>query len=117
MKNLITTSFKDLMNGHPSAQIHCAMTGTLVRTLTKMVEQGIPMVHIVAGDGTELMVDMETPIHYEPWCFDRGSLDFNYQGQSLKICTELDTITFPNGDTFSVTPLPQVSLGGRSELN
>jgi hypothetical protein len=93
------------MHGHKSATIHCAGTGNKVRTLTTVGKlNGIDMVEILAADGTKIEVPLDNPITYEPWTFDRGSLIFEYETGNLKICTELDTITFPNGERFSVSP-------------
>jgi hypothetical protein len=89
-------TFSDLMRGHLTAEILCYRRGTIVRRLT------------VKGDTVNMDaitesidIPLTTPIAYEPWFMDRGSMLFN---GNLKLCTEGDTIRFPDGQTFWVGP-------------
>lgn len=92
------TSFRDLMQ-HGDCTIACLYSGETVRTLT--VEGDT--CHLVAGDGTELDIPLDTPITFEPWVFDRGNMIFEHEGETLKICGEADILTAESGQ-YSITP-------------
>ena len=90
-------TFADLMNGHHGAEIRCLYSGRLVRRLT------------VKGDGltfdamsVAIDIPLDTPITFEPWVFDRGSLLFSVPNMPdgltvAKLCGEHDPITFDDG--------------------
>jgi hypothetical protein len=92
-------SFQDLMQ-HGDCVICCLYTGQQVRTLTIKGDN----CHILAGDGTELDVPLETKIRYEPWAMDRGNMLFNYQGGELKICGEADVLITEDETEYQVSP-------------
>ena len=98
MQALTVQSFRDLMQ-HGDCTIACLYSGQVVRTLTVEGEN----CHLVAGDGTELDIPLDTPIAYEPWCMDRGSMIFTLDGRQLKVCTEADILT-ADGQQYSVQP-------------
>ena len=101
--DLKTSTFADLIQ-HGKCIIKCLMSGEVVRTLTPNDDGSI---HMLAGDGTELTIQAETPITYESWDMDRGSLIFAHPDYSdkLKICTELDILVVEaTGAEFSVVP-------------
>lgn len=64
------------------------MNGQVVRTLCSA--EGGTAVHILCGDGTEIVVPASQPVQFQPWVFDRGSLIFDFNGKQAKICTEYD---------------------------
>ena len=89
------------MNGYQSAEIiNFVNPDNVVRRL-KVIDNQVEIDAITIT----LTVPIDTPITYEPWCFDRGSMLFSVpdfpQG---KICTELDTIRFPDGTEASIQP-------------
>lgn len=96
------TDFATLMHRHASGTIHSLMDSRPVRELR--VEGDT--CHIRAADGTMLTVPLSTPITYEPWVFDRGSMLFRVDGivDALKICTEYDLISFEDGEISSIQP-------------
>jgi hypothetical protein len=99
-------SFRDLMGGYESAQIKCLMQRRTVRTLQVKMVGDNEVVEIdpnIPGDRTyhDLMtVSLDTIISYQPWDMDRGSLIFG----GYKICTELDTILYPDDVELSIQP-------------
>lgn len=93
-------SFKDLMNGHNQAEIVNLIGDNVVRRLKVQDNQ----VEIDAITIT-LTVPLDTPITYEPWCFDRGSMLFSVpEFPTAKICTELDIVRYPDGTEASIEP-------------
>lgn len=88
-----------LPEGLEAAEILNPRNNEVVRTLTRLDNNRIG---ILAGDGSCVTVPDETPIRYQPWDGDRGSLLFESGMQTLKICTELDLIR-PLGMTGTVT--------------
>lgn len=93
-------SFKDLMNGYESAIIRNLIDECPVRKL-KVIDNQVEIDAITIT----LNVPIDTPITYEPWCFDRGSMLFSVPDfPTGKICTELDIICFPDGTQASVEP-------------
>ncbi len=98
MKQLRVGSFRDLMNGELSGTIQCGMRGVVVRRL-KLSDDGLSVE--IDAMTQKVWVPLDTPIIYERWFMDRGSLLFN---ESYKICTELDTITFLNGESYQILP-------------
>lgn len=97
--NLTIQDFADLFTHGDTATVHCAMSGTKVRTLTKQGDN----CHLIAGDGTELNIPLNTPVVYEPWVMDRGSLNFTLDNQPLKLCTELDVLK-SSGEEYTLVP-------------
>lgn len=89
------SSFSDLMDGHESAEIVCAIKGQVVRRLKVVGDD----VLIDPMEGPEISIPLSTPIYYEAWVMDRGSLLFQLpEGIPGKICTELDLIRFEDHD-------------------
>lgn len=103
MKPMYVKSFADLMNGNLYAEIRCAIHGTVVRRLSASG-------HTVTIDALEpptLSVPASTPITYEAWMMDRGSMLFTHAempGQKLKICTEADIIRYNDGSEYAIAP-------------
>lgn len=98
MKTIQVDNFQELMaNGN--CEIVCPIKDEVVRTLT--VKDGV--IHLIAGDGTELDINLNTPITYEPWFFDRCSMLFEHEGTTLKLCTERDTLRTENGN-YAIAP-------------
>ena len=91
-------SFKDVMGGYDSAEVLCLYKGDVVRTLT--AKDG--MVHMACPNGDSIDVSEDTPVVYEPWMLDRGSLVFN---GNLKLCTEGDHVRYPDGNEDCVVPM------------
>jgi len=100
-------TFADLMAGHERAEIYCLYKKGLVRRLKVTGDQ----VEVIPLTGSPVMAKLSTPIMYEPWFMDRGSLLFEAAPASphgmamvAKICTEADVIRFPDGVEDSVMP-------------
>lgn len=89
----------NIMNGHKTAEIVCAYKGTVVRRLTVDGE-------VITVDALTEKVDvlLTTPVTYEAWMFDRGSMLFSYAGKVGKLCTEGDIIRFADGSEGHVYP-------------
>lgn len=99
-------TFADLMNGHKGAEIRCLYSGKLVRRLTVNGDT-------LRFDAMTVAIDipLSTPISYEPWVFDRGSLLFSVPNlpdglKVAKLCGEHDPITFDDGTEGNV-PRPE----------
>jgi hypothetical protein len=94
-------TFADLMAGRRRAEIYCLYTQKLVRILTLVDGQ----VHVDFTNGESTDIPLETPIWYEPWFMDRGSMLFSCrESAQAKICTEADVIRFPDGVEDRVMP-------------
>ncbi len=101
--NIYVKSFADLMNGEKHATITCLIKNQVVRELTVDGEN----VTINPGTGYPLLtIPLSTPILYEPWSMDRGSLVFEHPDflPHAKICTEGDLLTFDDGTTLAIWP-------------
>lgn len=86
-----------------TAEIRCLYSGQTVRRLTR--GQGWTVVDAMSGP--VLIVPDSTPIAYEPWLMDRGSLLFRHgsmEGQNLKLCGEGDSIVFGDGTEETIDP-------------
>ena len=83
-------TIREFMKGHTGAMIHCCMTGMRVRTLA-VIDDTLDM---VCPNGDAIGVPLDTLVTYESWFMDRGSLIFEVEGQTVKLCTEYDRITF-----------------------
>ena len=105
----------DLLGSCNTTQIRCLYKDTVVRTLHR---RGANVV-IESEGHPSLTMPLATPLFYEPWCMDRGSILFEVEDEALggvaKICTELDIVVFPNGSRFSiqVNGLPQMQKSGQ----
>ena len=97
-------NFKDLMAGYKSAEIICPIKGKAMRKLTVDGDT----VHIEAGPD-EKDVSIDTPVSYDSWLFDRGSLIFGEQNE-MKLCTEGDRIRYPDGTEDAVYPTDGISF-------
>jgi hypothetical protein len=108
------TTFRELMNGHATAEIRCLYTGNLVRklSLTTGAVSGTVYVEIDPVVGPRCRVPDVTPITYTPWVLDRGNMNFpgdatgvpEYADKTLKICGEGDPITYGDGTAATVNP-------------
>ncbi len=83
-------TIREFMKGHSGAMIHCCMSGMRVRTLA-VIDDTLDM---VCPNGDAIGVPLDTLVTYESWFMDRGSLIFDADGQTIKLCTEFDRITF-----------------------
>src|SRR5208283_4071371 len=102
--DLYVATFADLMNGEPYAEIIDLVGGTVVRRLS--VAAGKVQIDCFAPP--VVCVDLNTPIIYEPWRMDRGSLLFScavFPDGTAKICTEFDVIRFRNGTEYKIKPM------------
>lgn len=98
---VIVHSFRDLLAGQASAEIINLLNGKVVRTLYVHADDSVT----INADGEVVAVPLDTPIVYEPWEFDRGSLLFTCEGfpnNGAKIATELDLVRYPDGTTRSI---------------
>lgn len=92
-------TLRELLHGLPSAHIHCAMTGNVVRTL---VADG-DYCDLKAGDGTEVAIRLDEPFTFEPWFMDRGSvLVRSCDAGVIKLCTEGDFIHLDDDAAFAL---------------
>ena len=93
-------TLRELLAKSLSAKISCAVTGDVVRQLTLSG----PHVHLRAGDGTQVLIDADETLHYEPWFMDRGSVLVTSCNHGLiKLCTEFDLVTLDDGTSVSLT--------------
>jgi hypothetical protein len=119
MRAIKVDSFRTLMNEQTEATIACLYTGKLVRHLTVDGEQVIIDPNI--GDDDEqhpiITVDLDTPIGYTPWVFDRGNMTFEHESipQGAKICGEGDVITYGDGEKRSIMPTDELQAKGKHE--
>jgi hypothetical protein len=98
--------FADLLNGHTSAELRCLYTGSLVR---KFVLSDSGDIFLDPTEGPGLYVPASTPVYYEPWVMDRGSILFRhkqYGDTLLKLCGKGDPIRFEDGTEDLVEPDP-----------
>ncbi len=103
MTTVYVKSFADLMAGHHEAEIIDPVHAKVVRRLTVNGDR----VFINAMEPTIYSVPLDTPIGYQPWFCDRGSLLFPLaelpDGRG-KICTEYDTIRYKDGEEAEIRP-------------
>ncbi len=106
-------SFKDLMNGHPSATISCLYSGKVVRRLK--VENDTLWIDPL--EGPKVLVPLSAPVRYEPWVMDRGNMLFAPEDvieplslrlvpkeTRFKLCGEGDYIEWSDGQFEVVSP-------------
>jgi hypothetical protein len=90
-------TFRDFfLKGNTQVEIVCAVKGAVVRRLTLDGST----VTIDPMQGPTVDIEVSTPITYEPWIFDRGSLLFDCEitaPEPAKLCTELDLVRYPDG--------------------
>lgn len=88
-------TFKTFMAGHTVALIRCAYTGSVVRRLAVFGD----VLELHCADNTAIGIPLDTPIRYEAWFMDRGSLTFTSKElpETAKLCTECDVVTFEDG--------------------
>lgn len=92
------SSFADLMNGRKSAEIVNPLKGNVVRRLTVVGDQ---LFIFASHEYPILHYPLATPVRYEEWFMDRGSLLFD---KEYKICTEMDTIRYKDGTQGRIFP-------------
>lgn len=94
-----TMTLRTLMNERLGATIHCAMTGAKVRTLAINGDY----CDLRAGDGTEVAIHIDTPLTYEQWFMDRGSvLVKSCDDGVIKLCTECDLLRYDDGTEVAI---------------
>jgi hypothetical protein len=108
MQRVVVRTFADLLKGHECGQIHCLYTGLVVRHLSLNKHGNLVL---KPGDGPTLVIPAATPLQYEPWEMDRGSLIFKHHdipGQPLKLCGEGDIIRYEDGTEATIHPAPDL---------
>jgi len=93
------------MQGHGAAEIICPIRWEVVRRLTLLSDGRVGVDALTDS----VIVPLSTPITYEPWVFDRGSLMFAVPpevvpGGQAKLCTEADIVQYPDGSEYLVMP-------------
>ena len=104
MKHVVVKTFGDLLKGHTRGEIHCLYTGEMVRQLSLDVRGNVVLNPM---SGPTLVISPKTPLKFEPWVMDRGSLIFHHEdipNQPLKLCGEGDTIRYEDGTESSIIP-------------
>lgn len=88
---------------HRDTAIKCPLKGIVVRRLHFLTTGEV---EIDACDGSPpLRFPISTPVRYEPWFMDRGSLLFpGPDGRDLKLCTEFDVLVYEDGREFRLVP-------------
>ena len=95
--------FEDVMAGHDRVEIVCLYKDEVVRTLDLVTDSTIRM---ECPNGESVDVEPDTPLTYEPWHMDRGSICFNGR---MKLCTEMDIARYPDGTEESIEPADSVA--------
>ncbi len=98
----VVKTFRDVMNGHETAQITNLLDGEVVRKLA--IVDGIVKIDAITVIG---FAKLDDELTFEMWFMDRGNILFNSplvpKGQKAKLCTQFDEIEYPNGDKFEIT--------------
>lgn len=111
MPCVFVKSFADLMGGHDKAQVVNLLDGSVVRDLVVKGSE----VEINPGEGYPIvMVPLSLEIKYEPLFMDRGNLVFVHADYPpfAKICTEHDSIRYPDGTECNIAPHPDAEKVG-----
>lgn len=102
MPVLKVKTFRDVMNGHPTAEIKNLLNGQVVRRL-KVVGDTVE-IDALTVTGTASLDDKLT---FKPWVLDRGNILFDSPlvpaGQQAKLCTQFDPINYPDGSEAELT--------------
>lgn len=111
MKVLEVTTFEDLAKVGPS-KVRSLVDGKVCRTFKILDEEHI---HLTAGDGTELLIERSTPMWYEAWDFDRGSICFKHPDHEcdLKAFTEMDWLETRDGEKYRLIPSEELLKNAR----
>jgi hypothetical protein len=94
----------DLLRFSDTAEIVSPLQGNVVRKLRRIDGE---TVELDALAGPVLQLQALTPVEYQPWVFDRGSLlievptDVVPDGKG-KLCTESDVLRTPDGREFEI---------------
>lgn len=96
-----------LLGQHNQAEILCMESKRVVRRLTRT---GATV--LVDAISVTVEVPADTKLTYEAWIMDRGSILFAYDGGKVgKLCTEFDTLRFPDGTTEDIeAPIPRIPM-------
>lgn len=99
---MLSKTLAELMNGHESAEIICAVRGSVVRRL--VVCDGTLEIDASGPWGREeFAAPLEAEISLRPWFMDRGDVVLTADsGQMIKLCTEYDLIRYEDGTTAAV---------------
>lgn len=94
-------NFRNVMNGHATAEICSLLNGEVVRRLKAI------------GDALEIdaltdtvTVNMDDNLTFMPWFMDRGNILFTHTdipGNQGKLCTQFDIIKYPDGSEFEIS--------------
>lgn len=111
MQTIEVTTFVDLAN-HAPCKIRNLLNGEVVRKIEIADDFRI---HMTAGDGTELDIEPRTPMWYEAWDMDRGSICFRHPSFALdlKAFTEGDLLEQRDGEVFHLVPSEKLLKNGR----
>jgi hypothetical protein len=91
----------DVLGSYDSAEILCLYQRTVARRLKRLPEGKVEVDAITV----KVVVDATTPLNYQPWVFDRGSLLFDLPDHpGAKFCGEADIVRYPDDTTDSVEP-------------
>jgi hypothetical protein len=94
-------TFNDFLGDHETSELRCPIKQEVIRRFRRMPNGDVEL------DALEekIVVPADTTVRYEPWDMDRGSLLFeDAKRGTLKACTELDILVFPNGEEGAVEP-------------
>jgi hypothetical protein len=95
---MIVTTVGEVLGKYNSCELKCPMRGTVVRKLTRLTD-GIEIDYFSG----KVVVPAHTPLIFEPWVMDRGSMLFDLPDMPrAKFCTEFDVIVYPDGTSVPV---------------
>lgn len=89
----------DVLRHHHSAEIRCMYTNNIARKLSRDQNNNVVLDSLV---GEPIALHPDTPIIFEPWVMDRGSILFEFKDDDgvihlYKLCGEFDHIQFEDG--------------------
>lgn len=91
----------EIMKGHKSAEIVCAIRGGVVRRLV-VCDSTLEIDMCGPSDREEFAAPLDTEITLRPWFMDRGDVMLKADGQTIKLCTEYDLIRYEDGTIDTV---------------
>ncbi len=97
----MTKTLADLMNGHKSAEIICAVRGNVVRRLI-VCDATLEIDASGPWGREEFAAPLDAAISLRPWFMDRGDVVLKADGQTIKLCVEYDLIRYEDGTTKMV---------------
>lgn len=102
MRTVEVTTFDDIAKLGKS-EIRNLRTGEVARRFKVIDEK---QMRLRAGDGTEMVIERTTPMWYEAWFMDRGSVCFRHPDFEcdLKAFTEADVLVLEDGQSVCLMP-------------